>query len=127
MSQENSDFAEGPPPDPKPKTDGHAPAFCPRCKGAIGLSERTCPHCGHNFPLRKPNHEHGIVYSPTADLALVVGTIVAGLGCLASVILSIVLFFRGEFANALILCPLAFFLQLAMLVVFVRVQRITPP
>jgi hypothetical protein len=95
-------------------------AICPKCRGTLDLTSTVCPHCGYDFP--PPDSRRGIVYSPLADLALVIGTVVAGLGCVAAVLVSAAALLRGEWIG-LFWCPLVFFLLLAMLVVFVRVQQ----
>src|SRR5713226_1542284 len=99
-------------------------AFCPKCKGVLDTAAVACPHCGYDFPPGDPDPRRGIAYSPLANLALVVGTVAAGLGCAAAVIASVSAVINGECVSALLLGPLAFFLQLAMLVVFVRVQQV---
>mgnify|MGYP003436104322 FL=1 len=48
------------PPQAKKKGANDAPApvkDCPDCDALLKMSERVCPHCGHEFPpeLRKPN------------------------------------------------------------------------
>ena|SRR5438309_2159907 len=99
-------------------------AFCPRCKREMGTTEAVCPHCGYDFPPVERGYRKGIAYSRLADVALIVGTIAAGLGCLGSVIGAFVALLRGDWLTGLVLGPLAFFLQMAMLVVFVRVQKL---
>ena len=99
-------------------------AFCPKCKGVLDAAAIACPRCGYDFPPGNPDPRRGIAFSPIANLALIVGTVAAGLGCGAAVIASIAALINGQWVTALVLGPLAFFLQLAMLVVFVRVQRI---
>jgi hypothetical protein len=120
---EPANFAEGLP----PRGPKQTPAFCPQCNGAMGMMDRECPHCGFSFPPSMRRREPGFIYSRMADLALIVGSVASGLGCVGTVISAIGFLLNGNLGTALILCPLAFFIQLAMMVVFIRVQRITPP
>ena len=99
-------------------------AFCPKCQGVLDAAAVACPHCGYDFPPGNADPRRGIAYSPLANLALVVGIVAAWLGCAAVVIASVGALMSGQWVAALVVGPLAFFLQLAMLVVFVRVQRI---
>jgi hypothetical protein len=132
MNEENSantdkpepvNFAEGlPPREPK-----KSPAFCPKCNGTMGMRDRECLHCGYDFPSLRRNRDPRFVYSRVADLALIVGSVAAGLGCVTTVFAAIRFLLDGNCGAAFLLCPLAFFVQLALMVVFIRVQRITPP
>src|SRR5438445_10174190 len=97
-------------------------AYCPRCKGVMAATEATCSHCVYDFPLSEPRT--GLAYSRLADVALVVGIVVAGLGSVAAAVGSIVALLHGEWSEGLVVGPIAFFLQLALLVVFVRVQKL---
>jgi hypothetical protein len=99
-------------------------AFCPKCNGVLDMAAVACPHCGYDFSPSTPEPRRGIAYSPLANLALIVGVVAAGLGCIVSVIASVGALINEQWGNALVVAPLAFFLQLAMLVVFIRVQRI---
>jgi hypothetical protein len=99
-------------------------AFCPNCQGVMDAAAVACPHCGYDFPPASADPRRGIAYSPLANLALVVGIVAAGLGCAVAVLAAVAALLNGQWSNALVVAPLAFFLQLAMLVVFVRVQRI---
>ena len=99
-------------------------AFCPKCAGALDVAAVVCPHCGYDFPAGNPHPRRGIAYSPLANVALIVGIVAAGFGCLMSAIATVYALANAEWLTALIVGPLAFFLQLAMLVVFVRVQRL---
>ena len=99
-------------------------AFCPKCNGPMEMGEVACPHCGYDFNSGPRLRREGIAYTPLANFALLVGTLAAGLGCLVAVTGSIAGLFQGEWITSLVVCPLAFFLQMAMLVVFVRVQNV---
>jgi Uncharacterised protein family UPF0547 len=99
-------------------------AYCPQCRGVLEAAAVVCPHCGYDFPPGSPDRRRGIVYSPLADLALIIGIVAAGLGCAVALVGSVFALLRSQWLEALIVGPLTFFLLLAMLVVFVRVQRI---
>jgi hypothetical protein len=103
-------------------------AYCPECGGEMDAAAPACPRCGYDFPQPpEPPAPPGLAYSPLAEVALVVGIVAAGIGCLLAIVAAAVALVQGEWGRALIVSPLAFFLQLAMLVVFVRVRRIGPP
>ncbi|HKB40318.1 MAG TPA: hypothetical protein VKD72_28060 [Gemmataceae bacterium] len=99
-------------------------AFCPKCNGEMTATQTACPHCGYDFPPDPAAHRKGLAWSPLAELALFVGTFAAGLGAVLALAAGIVALTRGEWLIALVVCPIAFLLQVAMLVVFVRVQHI---
>jgi hypothetical protein len=99
-------------------------AFCPKCKGMMEATQAVCPHCGHDFAPPPGEHRGGPAYSVVADIALLVGTVLAALGCLASLIAMAIALWHQEWLTALVYCPVAFFYQLALLVVFVRAQHI---
>lgn len=98
-------------------------AFCPKCSGVMEGTAILCPHCGYDFPM-EPESRRGIAYSPRANIALIVGIVAAGLGCAGSTIAAIVALVNEQLLTAFFIAPLAFFQQLALLVLFVRVQRI---
>ncbi len=101
-------------------------AYCPKCKGEMGERSVVCPHCGYDFPPEPDPvlKRTGIAYSSWADVALMVGAVVAGLFCLGSAIGSVIALCSGQFLEALIFGPVGFFLSLAMLVVFLRIQKL---
>jgi hypothetical protein len=102
-------------------------AYCPKCRGVLDAAATVCPHCGYDFPLGGPEPaapRRDFAHSTLANIALIVGMIAAGFGCAGAVLGFVVSLSNGEWVNAFFVAPLAFFLQLAMLVVFVRVQRI---
>jgi hypothetical protein len=99
-------------------------AYCPRCKKEMGATEAICPHCGYDFPLEGKSRRRGLAYSSLAQIALLVGIVAAGLGSLVAAIATITALWHGDWFSGLVVGPLALFLQLAMLVVFVRVQDI---
>jgi hypothetical protein len=90
-------------------------AICPSCQEVLQAAPVACPHCGYDFTPGNLDPRRGIAYSPLADLALVVGIVAAGLGCIAALIASVVALMNGQWSTALVVGPLAFFLQLAML------------
>lgn len=98
-------------------------AYCPKCSGTLDADSVVCPHCGYDFPSGSPDHRRGIVYSPLATLALATGTVVAGLGSATAVFVSVEALLNGKRSIGLFWGPLAFFLLLAQMVVFVRVQQ----
>ena len=98
-------------------------AYCPQCNGVLDARAVACPQCGYDFPP-PAEPSRGLAYSRLADVALFVGMVVAGLGAAASVVGSVVAMLNGEWLIGLVICPLTFFLKLALLVVFVRVQRV---
>jgi hypothetical protein len=86
----------------------------------------VCPHCGYDFP-EEPHSAadvRGIEYSKWADVALLIGAIVASLFCVGTAVGSVIAIFSGEFVQGLIAGSLSFFLALAMLVVFLRVRKL---
>jgi hypothetical protein len=100
-------------------------AYCPKCNGPMASDATVCPNCGYDFPAEPLVNAKriGIEYSAWADVALLVGAFVAALGCIAYAVAFVVLVARAEFIHGLIVAPVAFFLSLAMLVVFLRVRR----
>lgn len=102
-------------------------AFCPKCKGEMETTAIVCPHCGYDFPstdTRIHPDKQGLAYTTLADFALIISTAVAGFGCVMALLLSVLALFHWEFLNGLVLFPMAFILQLGMLVVFLRVQNV---
>jgi len=101
-------------------------AFCPECKGSMGPTEVACPHCGYDFPdVQNPIPQRtGFAYSGLADAALLASTISAGLGCVGAIFWTVGSVANGNLAG-IIVGPLACFLQLGMLVVFLRVSDLT--
>lgn len=97
-------------------------AYCPKCKGEMLATAIACSHCGYDFP-RAASPKVGLAYSPLADIALVVSMIAASVGSLASLLAMVVSLVNGQFFNGLVVAPIAFFLQLGILVVFLRVQQ----
>ena len=103
-------------------------AFCLKCKGEMPTTAIECPHCGYDSSesyQREPDPA-GFAYSRLADVALVVASLVAGLGCVLSVYFSFVALCierERDWVTGLVYCPIAFLYQFAMLVVFIRIQR----
>jgi len=102
-------------------------AFCPKCSKEMGATEKVCPHCGYDFTpcADERRRRTGIEYSFLADIALIVGGIVAAFSCIGSIIYSILMVFALNFWQAFVIGPIIFFLNLAMLVVFLRIQKIS--
>lgn len=98
-------------------------AFCPKCSGSMEAALPACPHCGYDFSPPPDTDRKGFAYSPLADIALIVGSFVALLGCVVALIATIVGLVKGDFLTGLVIAPIAFFTQLALVVVFARVQH----
>ena len=101
-------------------------AYCPKCNGEIGERAKVCRYCGYDFPSEPDPAlgRNGIAYSAWAEFALIIGAFVAVLGCLGSVIGSVVAVFSGRLLQGFVFGPVAFFYSLAMLVVFIRIQKL---
>ena len=101
-------------------------AFCPKCKAEMSATEIVCPGCGFDFPTATTGStqgKNGIAHSSLADLALIISTIAASIACLIAIGFSIIALSAGQLFHGLVLGPIAFFLQLGMVVVFLRVQE----
>lgn len=96
-------------------------AYCPNCKSNLDLKAVRCPECNYDFPsaIADPSNS-GIAYSWLADLALFVGCFCAGFCCIAALVSIVTQALQRDFFDAFVSAPLAFFLSLAMLVVFLR-------
>lgn len=99
-------------------------AFCPKCRGEMSATALECPHCGYDFPLETEERRQGFAYSAWADMALLVGTAAAAIGAVLAAVLAVVALLQGQFLYGLLVAPLAFFVQLAQFVVFLRIQRV---
>jgi hypothetical protein len=101
-------------------------AYCPKCKGEMGEADVVCPHCGYDFPPEPDSSQRriGLEYSVWADIALIVGAVVAALGCLGSAFYSVAMVLTREYVQGLVVGPTSFFVSLALLVVFVRIQKV---
>ena len=101
-------------------------AYCPQCKSELPLAAVVCESCGYDFPSesdgRSSSNRDGLAYSPVADIALIISMLAATIGCIGTAIWGFAQILRGNFVSGLVQAPLAFFLQLGMLVVFIRVQ-----
>lgn len=96
---------------------------CPECKRTLGETELVCPECKRDFRcLGAPPKREGIAYSTAAEVALVVGQVVAALGCAVALFACALAFVQGRWVDALLAGPLGFFLLLAQLVVLMRAQ-----
>ena len=101
-------------------------ATCPKCRGKMGQTDVICPNCGYDFPNSDAGwtRSRGLAHSRLANLALVVGQVVSGIGRLSAILGAVVAVANGEILAALIGGPLGALLSLAMMVVFARVQEI---
>ena len=93
----------------------------------MGQTDVICPNCGHDFrqsSAAAPGRYRrtGLRYSPLATLALVVGQIMSGLGCIISVIVCVVALISEEWVTALISGPVSALYSFGMMVVFARAQ-----
>ncbi len=96
-------------------------ARCTNCGGEMGQTEPVCPHCGYDFPPRSERSERkGLVYSPMADFALLIGQVVAGLACVLALVGCARSVLQGEWVDAFIRGPIAVILLLAVFIVFAR-------
>jgi hypothetical protein len=102
-------------------------ANCPKCHAAMGAMDVRCPACGYDFP-DEPRDESrtGLAYSWLADIALIVGGVAAGFGCLGAVLSAVAALMNQRYVEAFVYAPIVFFVCLANLVVFLRVQSIKP-
>jgi hypothetical protein len=98
-------------------------AFCPKCKAAMSAMEISCPSSGYVTPGTDPSSKKGgFAYSSLANLALIVSTIAGAFSCLLTIYFSLIALSAGQLFHGLILGPIAFFLQLGLVVVFLRIQ-----
>ncbi len=98
-------------------------AVCPECKHPLGITEVVCPECKRDFRyFLPPPRSEGLAYGRLAEIALVIGQIVAGLACVLALIRCIVALVHGEWLQAFLSGPIAFFVLLAVLVVLMRAQ-----
>jgi hypothetical protein len=105
-------------------------AFCPECEQPLDEP----PHAAaapRDKPLGTPEGAPppgaGFAYSPLAHLALGVGLLWALIGCGATVVWAVVSVTRRDWVTACVACPICFFLELALVVVFLRVKDLKPP
>ncbi len=100
-------------------------AYCPECKGELAATATECPHCGYDFHRSEEaalEKRRGFAYSTLADVALLVSMIAAAIGSGLAVLGTVVSLLNAQWLYGLVLGPLAFFLQLGMLVVFLRMM-----
>jgi hypothetical protein len=116
-------------------------ATCPNCRGRMGQTDVICPNCGHDFRESSPpvsssaaspassgriasRHasREGFAYSNVARLALIVGQVMSGLGCIVAVIGCVLSLVSGQWLAALVSGPISVLFLLGMMVVFARVQ-----
>jgi uncharacterized membrane protein YcjF (UPF0283 family) len=101
-------------------------AFCPECNGEMAANDALCPHCGYDFPPEPDpiQKRSGFAYSSFASVALFVGAIVVGFAAIVWVLRGIGWVYQEEYWLGFVVAPAAFFLSLAMLVVFLRVIQL---
>jgi hypothetical protein len=101
-------------------------AYCPECKGEIADRAVVCPHCGYDFPPKEGDaapRKVGFANSTWGDLALALGSVTAACACLGYAGYSVIMTIQRELFQGLVVGPMNFFLYLAMLVVFLRVDK----
>jgi hypothetical protein len=121
------------------------PQACPHCGAALPyVRDAFCPEC--NQPLDEPPRGAAapegkplggsegarppgaaFAYSPLAQAALVVGLLWAVIGCVFAAGWAVVSVVQRDWLTGLVVCPICFFLQLALVVVFLRVMDLKPP
>ena len=100
-------------------------AVCPKCSAAMGAMDVACPACGYDFPEDPVPRREGFAYSSFADVALIISMVAAGLGCAAALFFAVVSLLMGSFRDSFV-GFIAFFGQLGMLIVFMRVSDLKP-
>ena len=101
-------------------------AYCPKCKAEMSATDIICPSCGFDFPTEttvSPPGKSGIAHSSLADIALIISTFASSIACIIAIGYSLISLLTGQLFHGLVLGPIAFFLQLGMVVVFLRVQE----
>ena len=106
-------------------------AFCSECGGELdrphpgteGMRQILSERGERRLPPSTPGS--GFAYSACAEVALFVGIVCTFLGCVLTVILFVVMLGQRQWLY-LIAGPLGFFMQLAMLVVFLRMKDFRP-
>ncbi len=99
-------------------------AFCPKCNATIKHTDIKCDACGYDFPDDSSSARSGFAFSGLADFSLMIGGIAAGLGCLGAIIQGVGAAIAGLYWDAFFVAPITFFICFAMLVVFVRIQKV---
>lgn len=100
-------------------------AFCPNCHLEIPATAVVCPHCEYDFPevdTPAQSSERGFPYNSLANIALLISTVAAGIGMAAALFFSVIALCSGDLCSGLFLGPVAFFVQMGLMVVFLRVQ-----
>ena len=90
----------------------------------MSATATSCGSCGYDFPNLPDSttKRYDLAYSSLADIALTVSGFTAALGCISTLFYGAVSLINRNFVAALLVAPVAFFLQLGMLVVFIRVS-----
>jgi len=101
-------------------------AFCPKCGGEMGDHDAACPKCGYDFPeyTKTFPERRGLEFSAWASYALNIAGIVMLLSALASLLFSIAMLLQGNWLQGLFSGPISFILSIALLIVFLRVEKI---
>ena len=79
-------------------------AFCPQCKGEMGMTEIKCNKCGYDIPQKywPSDHEKKWEYSVFSDYALLLGGYFSLVGSLVTCIVSVIIFISGKFMYGLL-------------------------
>ena len=97
-------------------------AFCPKCKGEIAAYEAKCPKCGYDFPLSaEPDGRTGLAYSTFADVCLVIGSGLAALSAVVSLVRGGIQLIDGHIYSGLVECPL---FALGSFIVFIALEKL---
>jgi hypothetical protein len=86
----------------------------------MGRADVVCPHCRYDFPHRTPNDW---LSSNLGRIALLIGIVGSGLGCLLALIGATLLVAHGRLADGLIAGPIIFSLFLAILIFLTRAEK----
>jgi hypothetical protein len=99
-------------------------AYCPKCGGQMEELAKNCGKCGYDFPKEGEKRE-GWPYSGLADVALVLGQVLAGIAALWVIVSCVRVVVQGESSVGLLVAgAIQFFLLWAAFVTFARVQRL---
>jgi hypothetical protein len=116
-------FASGPPPASGPRT---SPAYCPKCKGVVVVTDPTCSHCGYDFPFGPSQQPFRRSESIITDAILFLGTMAALFLAITFIVFAILALADGNGWLSLLLVVIAVFLM-AGGATFLRLLRYGPP
>lgn len=97
-------------------------AFCPKCDQTMGPMDTACPLCGYDFAADPPSNRQQSNAKPSlSSVALVAGTVGAGLGTAWAAIAAVLSLFNGQIQSAVAAMLLALILT-GLLGVFLRMS-----